>query len=204
MLYYLALCTLLLFSSINTDVVYAQLQLPGGTDWSLWGSDTPMDWSLDPDDPVGSNLEDFNIPSSFDLASLSPTTSSVDSDDTLFPQDDLFGNEIAGTFCPSAGTGSKNKFRTRQSCMQTSPIFLPLPEETTSDKEAGSEGGRLPENLGLFESFDPAAYGEMDDDSCPPSKFGDKKYSVCDDGNRDMFTIDQSGNANLQSCKRGA
>lgn len=201
MYYYSALWISLLFSAFNADAVFAELQLSGGTDLSFSGLNTLGDWYPGSDDPMEPYLDDFTVPSSSESASLLPTTSSIDLADTLFPQDDLFANEIAAADCPSAGIEHKNKFRTRQTCMQTPQIPLEL---NTPKKDPGSKDDSLPENLGLFEPYDPFAYGEKDEDSCPPALFGDKKYSVCDSGNRDMFSIDPSGYANLQYCKPGA
>lgn len=205
MYYYLALWTSLLFSAINIDFVFAEPQLPEGIDMSSSSSDTLGDWSLDSDNPLGSYMDDFTIPSSFESASLLPTTSTLGSVETQFPQDDLFANDIVAADCSSEGIEPKSKFRTRQTCMQT-PQILPqvLPEVTTPKKDVGSKDQSFPENLGLFESYDPLAYGEKDEDSCPPAIFGDKKYSVCDSGERGMLKIDQFGYANLQSCKPGA
>lgn len=199
--FYSALWTSLLFSAVNIDVLFAEPQLPEETDLSFSGSDTLGDSYLDSDIPVGSNLDDFTVPSSFESASLLPTTSSVDSMDTLFPQDDLFADEIAAADCPSAGIDPKNKFRTRQACVETPHI---LPEVKTPEEDTGlRKDESFPEDLGLFEPYNPFAYGEKDEDSCPPALFGARKYSVCDSGNRDMFSIVQSGYANLQYCKPG-
>lgn len=199
--YYYALWTSLLFSPFNADAVFAELQLPGETDLSISGSDTLGDWYLDPEYPGGLFLDDPTVRTSFESASLLPTTSWVDSVEPLFPQDDLFANDIAAADCPSAGIKPKNKFRTRQACMQTPQVPL---EVIPPKKGAGSTDESLPKDLGLFEPYDPFAYGEKDEDSCPPARFGDKKYSVCDSGDRNMFSVDQLGYANLQYCKPGA
>ena len=195
-----ALWASLLCSALRIDMVLTEPQLFEGTDLSFLGSDALEDWYPDSDNPVGSYLDDFTIPNSFEPASLLPTTSWVDSVDTLFPEDDLFASEIAAVDCPSAGIAPKNKFRPRQACMQP---LQDLPELTIPLEDDGSKDENLPENLGLFEPYDPFAYGEKDENSCPPTIFGDKKYAVCDSGNRDMFSIDQSGYANLQYCKPG-
>lgn len=201
MYYYYPLWTSLLFSTFNADAVFAELQLQDGTDGTFSGSDTLGDWYLDSENPGGLFLDDITAPTPFESASLLPTTSSVDAVEPLFPQDDLFATDIAAADCPSAGFVPKNKFRTRQACM---PTLQDPPEVNTPTKDAGSKDGSLPEDLGLFEPYDPFAYGEKDEDSCPPDRFGDKKYSVCDSGTRNMFSIDQFGYANLQYCKPGA
>lgn len=191
----------MLFSAFDADAVFAELQFQERTDVSFSGPDTLGDWYLDPELPGGLFLDDTIAGNSFESASLLPTTSSADLMEPLFPQDDLFANDIAAAGCPSAGFEPKNKFRTRQACMQTPQDS---PEVNTPTKDAGSQDGSLPENLGLFEPYDPFAYGEKDEDSCPPGKFGDKKYSVCDSGTRNMFSVDQLGYATLQYCKPGA
>lgn len=200
MYHHYPLWTLLLFSAFNSDAVFAELQLQDGTDVTFSGSDSLGDWYLDSENPGGVFLDDITAPNSFELASLLPTTSSVDAVEPLFPQDDLFATDIAAADCPSAGFESKNKFRRRQACMQRPQDH---PEVNSPTKDPGSNDRSLPEGLGLFEPYDPFAYGEKDEDSCPPGRFGDKQYSVCDSGTRNMFSIDQFGYASLQYCKPG-
>lgn len=200
MYYFLALWTSRLFLLIKSDFVSAESQLIEGIDSSSLGSDTLGDWYLDSNNPVELDLDDFIVPSSFESAGLLQPSSSLDLAEMLVPQDDRFANEIAPADCSTEGTEPQSIFRTRQACMET----LILPELKTPQENVDSKDKIFPDDLGIFESYDPFAYGVKDEDSCPPAIFGDKMYSVCDSGNRgDMVGIDQSGYANLRLCKPG-
>lgn len=190
----------MLFLASRSDFVIAEPQLLEGIDFSSSGSDTLGDWYLDSNSPAELDSNDFTVPSSFESAGLLQSSSSLDVAETLVPPNDLFTEEIAAADCSTDRTEARSIFRTRQTCMQTQI----LPELKPPEENVDSKNKLFPENLGLFESYDPFAYGEKDEDSCPPAIFGDKIYSVCDSGKRgDLIGVDQSGYANLRLCKPG-
>ena len=214
-----ALWTSPLFIIVHAELEFAEPQLSDGLDSSSSSVNSPGDWYpegndltasgsgmlgdlyLNSDEPDGLTSNDLSLPSSSDSFSLLPPLSSLDSVGTLFAQDDLFAGGIAAADCSFSSFRSKNKFRPRQECMQTPQIS---PEPETPQKDDDSKEIHFPENLGIFEPYDPSAYGEMDDDACPPDRFGDKIYSVCDTGQRgDLLDIDPSGYVTLKLCKPG-
>lgn len=199
-MYYLSVLKVLTFFSIVvTDFGYAKAQLLGGFDSSYLGSDTLGDWNLDLDNPVELDSNDFALPSSIETASLLQPPSTLDSSETLFPQDDLFGTEIAAADCSSEGVKSRSTFRTRQACEkkpQSPPSSAP-PQGNVQSKDK-----IYPDDLGLFEPYDTSVYGDKDEDACPPATYGNKVYSVCDSGEQDdVSTIALYDDVSLQFCK---
>jgi hypothetical protein len=194
-----ALNFLIFLSIIITDFIYAKPQLPEEVDSSYLSSDTLGDWNLDLNNPVKLDLTDFALPNSVESASVLEPPNTLDSSETLFPQDDLLGTEIAAADCSSEGIESRSTFRRRQEC--TKPP-QPPPQSASPQRTVEPKDKAYPDNLGLFEPYDPSVYGDKDQDACPPATYGNKVYSVCDSGKeRDVSPVTLTDYASLQFCK---